>query len=109
MGAKHMGKGMTNPSLAVIDPLFCQTMPPKLTIESGMDALAHCIEGYVSLATPYHPYFVSMAVYDVKLVGQSLIKAYKDGMDTQARTDLCWAAVCGGLAFLKGLGIGHAL
>lgn len=97
------------PRLAVIDPLFCQTMPPKLTIESGMDALAHCIEGYVSLATPYHPYFESMAVYGVKLVGRSLIKAYQDGGDIDARTDLCWAAVCGGLAFLKGLGIGHAV
>ena len=97
------------PRLAVIDPLFCQTMPPRLTIESGMDALAHCIEGYVSLATPYHPYFESMAVYGVKLIGRSLIKAYKDGNDIAARTDLCWAAVCGGLAFLKGLGIGHAV
>lgn len=97
------------PRLAVIDPLFCQTMPPRLTIESGMDALAHCIEGYVSLATPYHPYFESMAVYGVKLIGRSLIKAYKDGKDIDARTDLCWAAVCGGLAFLKGLGIGHAI
>ncbi|MGC1404213.1 MAG: iron-containing alcohol dehydrogenase [Thermodesulfobacteriota bacterium] len=97
------------PRLAVIDPLFCQTMPPRLTIESGMDALAHCIEGYVSLATPYHPYFESMAVYGVKLIGRSLIKAYKDGNDIAARTDLCWAAICGGLAFLKGLGIGHAV
>lgn len=97
------------PRLAVIDPLFCKTMPPGVTIESGMDALAHCIEGYVSLATPYHPYFESMAVYGVKLIGRSLIKAYKDGTDIDARTDLCWAAVCGGLAFLKGLGIGHAV
>jgi aldehyde:ferredoxin oxidoreductase len=97
------------PRLAVVDPLFCRTMPPKLTIESGMDALAHCVEGYVSLATPYHPYFESMAVYGVKLIGRSLIKAYKNGDDIDARTDLCWAAVCGGLAFLKGLGIGHAI
>jgi aldehyde:ferredoxin oxidoreductase len=97
------------PRLAVIDPLYCRTMPPGLTVESGMDALAHCIEGYVSLATPYHPYFESMAVYGVKLIGRSLIKAYKNGNDIEARTDLCYAAVCGGLAFLKGLGIGHAI
>ena len=97
------------PRLAVIDPLYCKTMPPGLTIESGMDALAHCIEGYVSLATPYHPYFESMGLYGVKLVGRSLIKAYKDGNDIGARTDMCMAAVCGGLAFLKGLGLGHAI
>jgi aldehyde:ferredoxin oxidoreductase len=97
------------PKMAVIDPLFCRSMPPGLTIASGVDALAHCIEGYVSLATPYHPYFESMAVYGVKLIGRSLPRAYQDGEDIAARTDMCMAALYGGLAFLKGLGIGHAL
>jgi len=97
------------PKLAVIDPLYCKTMPAGLTVESGIDALAHCIEGYVSLATPYHPYFECMAVYGVKLVGRSLPRAYKNGNDIAARADMCMAAVCGGLAFLKGLGVGHAI
>lgn len=97
------------PKLAVIDPLCCRTMPAGLTVESGIDALAHCIEGYVSLATPYHPYFESMALYGVKSIGRSLARAYRDGSDVAARTDMCMAAVCGGLAFLKGLGIGHAI
>jgi len=97
------------PKLAVIDPLYCRTMPARLTVESGIDALAHCLEGYVSLATPYHPYFESMALSGVKLIGRSLARAYRDGNDVAARTDMCMAAVCGGLAFLKGLGIGHAI
>ena len=97
------------PKLAVVDPLICKSMPPGLTVESGIDALAHCIEGYVSLATPYHPYFESMALYGVKLIGRSLLPAYKDGNDISARTDMCMAAMYGGLAFLKGLGLGHAL
>jgi aldehyde:ferredoxin oxidoreductase len=97
------------PRLAVIDPLYCKTMPPGLTVESGIDALAHCIEGYVSLAIPYHPYFEAMAVYGVKLIGRSLLQAYKNGSDISARTDMCMAAICGGTAFLKGLGIGHAI
>ncbi len=97
------------PKLAVIDPVYCKTMPSGLTVESGVDALAHCIEGYVSLATPYHPYFESYAVYGIKLIGRSLPRAYQDGNDIAARTDMCMAAVCGGLAFLKGLGIGHAI
>jgi len=97
------------PRLAVIDPLYCKTMPPGLTVESGIDAMAHCIEGYVSLAIPYHPYFEAMAVYGVKLIGRSLIRAYKNGNDIAARTDMCMAAICGGIAFLKGLGIGHAI
>ncbi len=97
------------PRLAVIDPVYCKTMPPGLTVESGIDAMAHCIEGYVSLAIPYHPYFEAMAVYGVKLIGRSLIRAYKNGNDISARTDMCMAAICGGIAFLKGLGIGHAI
>ena len=97
------------PRLAVIDPLYCKTMPPGLTVESGIDAMAHCIEGYVSLAIPYHPYFEAMAVYGVKLIGRSLPRAYKNGNDIAARTDMCMAAICGGIAFLKGLGIGHAI
>jgi aldehyde:ferredoxin oxidoreductase len=97
------------PKLAVVDPLFTKTMPPNLTIESGIDALAHCIEGSVSLATPYHPYFESMALYGVKLIGRSLVPAYKNPDNIRARTDMCMAAICGGLAFLKGLGLGHAL
>jgi len=97
------------PRLAVVDPQYCKTMPAGLTVESGIDALAHCIEGYVSLAIPYHPYFEAMAVYGVKLIGRSLIHAYKNGNDIAARTDMCMAAICGGLAFLKGLGIGHAI
>jgi len=97
------------PRLAVIDPVYCKTMPPGLTVESGIDAMAHCLEGYVSLAIPYHPYFEAMAVYGVKLIGRSLVQAYKNGNDIAARTDMCMAAICGGLAFLKGLGIGHAV
>jgi aldehyde:ferredoxin oxidoreductase len=97
------------PKLAVIDPIFCKTMPAKLTVESGLDAMAHCLEGYVSLATPYHPYFESYAVYGIKLIGRSLTQAYQNGNDITARTDMCMAAICGGLAFLKGLGMGHAM
>ena len=97
------------PKLAVIDPLFTRTMPPGLTIESGIDALSHCIEGYVSLATPYHPYFESKALYGIKLIGRSLITACREPDNMRARTDMCMAALCGGLAFLKGLGLGHAL
>jgi aldehyde:ferredoxin oxidoreductase len=97
------------PRLAVVDPLYAQTMPPGLTIESGIDALSHCIEGIVSLATPYHPYFESKALYGVKLVGRSLVAAYREPDNIRARTDMCMASICGGLAFLKGLGLGHAL
>jgi aldehyde:ferredoxin oxidoreductase len=100
---------LLTPSLAVVDPILCKTMPPALTVESGIDALAHCIEGYVGLVFPYHPYYEALALYGVKLIGRSLRAAYENGEDLDARTDMCMAAIYGGLAFSKGLGIGHAI
>jgi len=97
------------PSLAVVDPNLCRSMPPGLTVESGVDALAHCIEGYVGLVFPYHPYYEALALYGVKLIGRSLRNAYENGEDIDARTDMCMAAIYGGLSFAKGLGIGHAI
>ena len=97
------------PKVAVIDPDYCKSMPQELTRESGIDALAHCIEGYVALAAPYHPYFESMALYGTKLIGRSLVKAFINGEDIDARSDMCMAAAYGGIAFSKGLGLGHAI
>lgn len=96
-------------SLAVIDPLLCRSMPPSLTAETGLDALSHCIEAYAGMAIPYHPHYEALALYGVKLVGRSLAAAWRDGGDLAARSDMCSAAINGGLAFTKGLGIGHAI
>jgi alcohol dehydrogenase class IV len=96
------------PTLAVIDPDLCRTMPKGLTAETGIDALAHCIEAYVSKLTPYHPYYSGLALYGTKLVGQSLRKAYNNGDDLDARMDMCMAAIDGGVALSKGVGLGHA-
>ncbi|MBA7521749.1 hypothetical protein ES705_13860 [subsurface metagenome] len=97
------------PKLAVVDPALCKSMPPRLTAETGIDALAHCIEGYVAMSIPYHPYYEALALYGVKLVGRSLRAAYRNGDDIDARTDMCMAAINGGIAFSKGLGLGHAI
>ena len=97
------------PKLAVVDPDICRTMPPGLTAETGIDALAHCVESYVSLTTPYHPFYEALALYGVKLIGRSLRRAYTNGEDIDARVDMCMAAINGGIAFSKGLGIGHAI
>ena len=97
------------PNLAVVDPELCQTMPPGLTVETGIDALAHCIEGYVGVGSPYHPYYEALALYGVKLIGRSLKNAYRDSENIEARTDMCMAAIYGGISFAKGLGVGHAI
>lgn len=97
------------PGLALIDPELCRTMPPSLTAESGADALAHCIEGYVGMNEAYHPYYEALALYGTKLIGRSLRAAYRNGDDIAARTDMCMAAAYGGISFTKGLGLGHAI
>ncbi len=97
------------PKVAIIDPDVTRTMPPGLTAETGIDALAHCIEGYVGTLMPYHPYYSTLAYYGVKMIGSSLPRAYHNPDDMQARTDMAMAAIYGGAAFTKGLGIGHNL
>ncbi len=97
------------PRLAMIDPLLCATMPPPVTAETGIDALSHCVEGYAGMNEEYHPYYEALALYGVKLVGRSLRRAYRDGEDMDARRDMCIAASFGGIAFTKGLGLGHAV
>jgi aldehyde:ferredoxin oxidoreductase len=97
------------PELAVIDPLMCKTMPPAVTAETGIDALSHCIEGYVGMNDAYHPYYEALALYGVKLIGRSLRHAFCDGEDIEARKDMCMAAAFGGISFSKGLALGHAV
>ncbi len=97
------------PRLAIIDPLMCKTMPPAVTAQTGIDALSHCIEGYVGMNDEYHPFYEALALYGVKLIGRSLRRAYVKGDDTEARKDMCMAATFGGISFTKGLGLGHAI
>jgi len=97
------------PRLAIIDPDLSKTMPKGLTAETGIDALAHCLEGYVGTLIPYHPYYAALAFYGVKLAGKSLARACNTPDDTEARTDMAMTAIYGGVAFAKGLGIGHIL
>lgn len=97
------------PKLAIIDPLLCKTMPPEVTADTGIDALAHCIEAYVGTSDTYHPYYEALALYGAKLIGCSLRAAYNNGDDIAARTDMCMVAAYGGIAFTKGLGLGHAI
>jgi aldehyde:ferredoxin oxidoreductase len=97
------------PDLALIDPDLCRTMPPSVTASTGIDALSHCVEGYVGMNDAYHPYYEALAFYGIKMIGRSLRAAFKDGENIEARTDMCAAAAFGGISFSKGLGLGHAV
>jgi len=97
------------PKLSIIDPELTLTLPPAITASTGIDALAHCVEGYVGMASDYHPYYEALALYGVKMIGRSLLMAYENGENIQARRDLSMAAAFGGISFTKGLGLGHAI
>lgn len=94
--------------LAINDPDLMVGMPPALTAATGMDALTHAIEAYV--ARSHFPFTDGIALEAVSLVGKSLEKAYEDGHNIEARTDMCWAEYMAGLAFSNaGLGMVHAM
>jgi len=92
-------KGIISPFLvadvAYIDPKLTLTVPAAVTAATGLDALTHCIEAYTNKFA--HPVVDQYALEGIKLIGQSLRKAYKDGSDIQARTDLALGSMYGGM------------
>lgn len=85
------------PDIVVLDPELTTSMPPKITAETGLDALAHAIEAYVStLATPISDAF---ALEAIRLIGRSIRIAYDEPQNLQARDDMLRGSMFAGLAF----------
>jgi len=95
------------PALAIIDPALMKTMPPALTAATGMDALCHCIEGFVS--KNYNPIIDGVALEGMRMIGENLRQAVKDGNDMEARTNMAMASTLGGLSMRKSLGVIHSI
>ncbi len=95
------------PSIVILDPLLTIDLSPRLTAATGMDALAHNLEAFC--ARGYHPMADGIAIEGMKLIKNSLLKAFKNGNDINARMDLLVAASMGSAAFQKGLGAIHSL
>ena len=96
------------PTLALVDPELSYGLPANLTAATGMDALVHCLESYC--VKSYCPPADQAALGGMELVAKSLVRAVKDGSDTDARIDMAMAATLGGLCFpQKGAGASHAL
>jgi alcohol dehydrogenase class IV len=95
------------PKSVICDPNLSLKLPQKLTAGTGMDAFAHCLEAYCSPG--YHPMADGIALIGMKLVKDSLLEAYKNGENIEARTNMLSAALMGATAFQKGLGAIHAL
>lgn len=85
------------PIAAVVDPELTLSVPPRTTMHTGLDALAHALEGYWS--RNHQPISDLMAVEAVRLVLENLEAAWRDGADLRAREQLSLAALLGGLSF----------
>lgn len=93
---------------AIVDPELTLDMPPRLTAETGLDALVHAVEGYAARdANPISRMYTSEAM---RLIGRYLVKAYRDGSDMEAREAMARAATLAGIGCTNsGLGAIHAL
>ena len=95
------------PQVAICDPNLTLSLPPDLTAATGMDALSHCVEGF--LAKSVNPIVDAIALDGVRRVFGYLERAVADGGDREARWQMMTAALEGGISISKGLGPAHAL
>lgn len=92
------------PNVAINDPLLMAGMPSSLTAATGMDALTHAVEAYVStIATPVTD---ACAIKAIELIAQHLRAAVANGGDMVARDGMAYAEYLGGMAF-NNASLGH--
>jgi alcohol dehydrogenase len=108
----HKKAGIVSPYIqartAIVDPLLSLTAPPGVTASTGMDALTHAIETYVSKNS--QPLTMPLALDAIRLIGKYLRRAVANGSDVEARRNMANASMMAGLAFANGqLGAVHAI
>lgn len=112
------------PRVAVVDPLLTRSCPPRVTADSGIDALTHAIEAYTavdnaefplgpgekSIYQGRHPLGDCLAEKAINLIGANLRQAVKNGNDLAAREGMALGATLAGLAFSNvGVALAHAM
>ena len=95
------------PSLALLDPELTLKLPDSLTAWTGADAMIHSIEGYC--VPGFHPMCDSAALESLSLISKSLILAVEEPQNVAARGAMLVASCLGGISFIKGLGLVHAI
>jgi alcohol dehydrogenase class IV len=94
------------PRIAVVDPELTYSLPPEITAQSGLDALVHLIEAYTSRKS--QPLTDALCRDGITRAGRSLMRAYDDGNDRDAREEMALSSLEGGLALANaGLGAVH--
>jgi alcohol dehydrogenase class IV len=97
---------MMLPKVALVDPELTYALPPAITAYTGLDALTQLIEPYVSARA--NPITDALCVEGISRAGSALGRAYRDGADRDARSEMALASLFGGLALANsGLGVVH--
>jgi alcohol dehydrogenase class IV len=97
---------MMLPRVAIVDPELTMDLPSTLTAYTGMDALTQCIEPFVSSRA--NSLTDLYCLEGIRRASRSLLKAFENGGDVAARTDMAYASLLGGLALANaGLGVVH--
>jgi 4-hydroxybutyrate dehydrogenase len=105
---RSLGSPHIVPKAAICDPELTMSLPARLTAGTGMDALSHCVEGY--LAKPLNPAADAVALDGVRRVATHIERAEAEGSDRDARWHLMMAALEGGMTLSsKGAGPAHAI
>jgi alcohol dehydrogenase len=104
----YVGHATAMPVAAILDPALTLGLPPGGTAATGMDALTHATESYLSVRP--NPYSAGVALQVIRMVARYLPAAVADGGDIEARSQMLLAAHMAGLAMAgTGLGIVHAI
>lgn len=106
----HLKRVVFNPALLArtvfADPELTLGLPAQVTAATGMDALTHNIESYLSPA--YHPLCDGIALEGTRIAAAALLTAVRDGANLAARSDMMMASMMGAIAFQKDLGAVHS-
>jgi len=100
------------PDIAIVDPIFAAQMPPRLTADTGLDALTHAVEGYTS--SWCNDFTDGLCLKAIQMIFTYLPRAYENGGDKEAREKMHNAATIAGLGFINSLAaaahaLGHSL
>lgn len=83
------------PDASFIDPELTLKLPPKITAETGIDALSHCMEAFTNKFS--HPLIDHYAIKGVELISQHIVSAFEDGSNLEARAALSMGSLLGGM------------
>ena len=95
------------PDVALLDPELMVSLSPEFTALTGIDAFSHALENIVS--TNANHYTRALDIKAIELIGENIVRAYRDGTDFEARYNMAIASCMAGIAIHTGVGSAHML